>query len=111
MTEDILERISAARVLETFREESSLDYSPSIYTMTQDGEPISDWLFESQVDPKDVGLMDKLLDKVFDDLAINITQKKSTPRPSSLLSRCKDWVTTLVLALGFTAATSRTTTD
>ncbi|HBB9998368.1 M16 family metallopeptidase [Vibrio parahaemolyticus] len=74
--EDILERISAARVLETFREESSLDYSPSIYTMTQDGEPISDWLFESQVDPKDVGLMDKLLDKVFDDLAINITQKE-----------------------------------
>ncbi|WP_232105187.1 hypothetical protein [Vibrio parahaemolyticus] len=54
MIEDILERISAARVLETFREESSLDYSPSIYTMTQDGEPISDWLFESQVDPKDV---------------------------------------------------------
>ncbi|TOM92881.1 hypothetical protein CGH67_28170, partial [Vibrio parahaemolyticus] len=27
-------------------------------------------------DPKDVGLMDKLLDKVFDDLAINITQKE-----------------------------------
>ena len=33
--EDILQRISNARVLDIVREESSLDYSPNIYTVTE----------------------------------------------------------------------------
>ncbi|EOX4827051.1 M16 family metallopeptidase [Vibrio alginolyticus] len=74
--EDILQRISNARVLDIVREESSLDYSPSIYTMTQDREPISDWLLESQVEPEDVALLESKLGKVFDGLASNITQKE-----------------------------------
>lgn len=74
--EDILQRISNARVLDIVREESSLDYSPNIYTVTQDREPISDWLLESQVEPEDVAVLDSKLGKMFDDLASNITQKE-----------------------------------
>ena len=76
MVVDILQRISAARVLDQLREDLSLDYSPSIYPMIQDREQVSDWIFESQVDPKDVAVMDSQLNKIFDDLAKNITQQE-----------------------------------
>ncbi len=76
MIVDILQRISAARVVNQFREQLSLDYSPSIYPMLQDREQVSHWFFESQVDPKDVAIMDSQVDKMFDELAVNITQKE-----------------------------------
>ena len=76
MVVDILQRISAGRVMAQLREDLSLDYSPSIYPMIQDREQVSDWIFESQVDPKDVAIMDSQLNKIFDDLAKNITQKE-----------------------------------
>ncbi|MBR9786858.1 MAG: insulinase family protein [Vibrionaceae bacterium] len=76
MVVDILQRISTARILDQLREDLSLDYNPSIYPMIQDREQVSDWIFESQVDPKDVAIMDSQLNKIFDDLAENITQQE-----------------------------------
>ncbi len=76
MVVDILHRISSARVLEQLREELSLDYNPSVYPMIQDRERVSHWFFESQVDPKDVVVMDSQLNKVFDGLAVNISQQE-----------------------------------
>ncbi len=76
MIVDILHRISSARVLDQLREELSLDYNPSVYPMIQDRERVSHWFFESQVDPKDVAIMDSQLNKVFDGLAVNISQEE-----------------------------------
>ncbi len=76
MIVDILQRISTARLLDQLREELSLDYNPSIYPMIQDREQVSDWIFESQVDPKDVAIMDRQLNKIFDELAKNINQQE-----------------------------------
>ncbi|BDR15338.1 M16 family metallopeptidase [Vibrio sp. STUT-A11] len=76
MIVDILQRISTARILDQLREELSLDYNPSIYPMIQDREQVSDWIFESQVDPKDVAIMDSQLNKIFDELAKNINQQE-----------------------------------
>ncbi len=76
MVVDILQRISAARVMEQLREELSLDYNPSIYPMIQDRERVSDWFFEAQVDPKDVAIMDRQLNQIFNALADNITQRE-----------------------------------
>lgn len=72
--EDMLQRISLARVLTQLREEASLDYSPAVYAMMQDQERVSDWFFESQIDPKDVKLMDQQIAQVIADLAQNIHQ-------------------------------------
>ncbi|WP_321285069.1 insulinase family protein [uncultured Vibrio sp.] len=76
MIVDILQRISTARILDQLREKLSLDYNPSIYPMIQDREQVSDWIFESQVDPKDVAIMDSQLNKIFDELAKNINQQE-----------------------------------
>jgi zinc protease len=76
MIVDILQRISTARIMDQLREELSLDYNPSIYPMIQDRERVSDWFFESQVDPKDVVIMDRRLNLIFNDLAENITQEE-----------------------------------
>lgn len=76
MIVDILQRISTARIMGHLREELSLDYNPSISPMIQDRERVSDWIFESQVDPKDVAMMDRQLNTIFDQLAENITQKE-----------------------------------
>ncbi len=76
MIVDILQRISAARVMEQLREELSLDYNPTIYPIIQDRERVSYWFFESLVDPKDVAIMDNQLNKIFAGLAANITQKE-----------------------------------
>ena len=76
MVVDILQRVSTARILDQLREELSLDYNPTIYPMIQDREQVSDWIFESQVDPKDVATMDSQLNQIFDDLADNITQQE-----------------------------------
>ncbi len=76
MIVDILQRISAARVLQQLREELSLDYNPTVYPIIQDRERVSDWFVELQVDPKDVAIVDSQLDKIFDGLAVNITQNE-----------------------------------
>ncbi|MFM2593306.1 insulinase family protein [Vibrio harveyi] len=87
---DILQRIAAARVTDQLREEASLDYSPSIYPITQDEEMVSDWFFESQIDPKDVSKMDAQLGKIIDDLATNITQKEVDIAKKQLVVAMKD---------------------
>ncbi len=74
--EDMLQRISLARVLTQLREEASLDYSPAVYPMMQDQETVSDWFFESQIAPKDAKLMDQQIDQVIAELAENITQEE-----------------------------------
>ena len=90
IVEDMLQRIAAARVTEQLREDASLDYSPSIYPITQDREMVSDWFLESQIDPKDVSKMDAQLDKVFDELAKNITQKEVDTAAKQLAVAMKD---------------------
>lgn len=87
---DILQRIAAARVTDQLREEASLDYSPSIYPITQDEEMVSDWFFESQIDPKDVSKMDAQLGNIIDDLATNITQKEVDIAKKQLVVAMKD---------------------
>ncbi|EGR0752591.1 insulinase family protein, partial [Vibrio vulnificus] len=74
--EDMLQRISLARVLTQLREEASLDYSPAVYPMMQDQETVSDWFFESQIAPKDAKLMDQQIEQVIAELAKNITQEE-----------------------------------
>ncbi len=76
MIVDILQRISAARVLEQLREELGLDYNPTVYPIIQDRERVSYWFFESLVDPEDVAIMDRQLNRIFDELAVNITQEE-----------------------------------
>lgn len=88
--EDMLQRIAAARVTDQLREEASLDYSPSIYPITQDREQVSDWFFESQIDPRDVSKMDVQLDKIFDALAKNITQQEVDIAAKQLSVSMKD---------------------
>lgn len=90
VVEDMLQRIAAARVTAQLREEASLDYSPGIYPITQDREQVSDWFFESQIDPKDVDKMDAQLDKIFDGLAKNITQKEVDTAAKQLAVSMKD---------------------
>ncbi len=88
--EDMLQRIAAARVTDQLREEASLDNSPSIYPITQDREQVSDWFFESQIDPRDVSKMDAQLDKIFDALAKNITQQEVDIAAKQLSVSMKD---------------------
>ncbi|NVC64329.1 insulinase family protein [Vibrio sp. 05-20-BW147] len=74
--EDMLQRIASARILDQVREKASLDYNPAVYPVMQDQETVSDWVFESQIAPKDAKLMGQQVEQVMAELAENITQEE-----------------------------------
>ncbi|MGR5210824.1 M16 family metallopeptidase [Vibrio rotiferianus] len=88
--EDLLQRISATRVLNRLREDASLDYNPAVYSVIHDRETVSDWFFEAQVDPKDVSKVDHLFAEIIDELAADITQDELDTAAKQLANDMKD---------------------
>ncbi|KLV04642.1 peptidase M16 [Photobacterium aquae] len=87
--EDLLSRISTARILSLVREDAGLDYQPNIYPAMKDSENDAIWCIEAQLAPTDVAKIDAQIGKLTDGLIHTITQQEVDTASKQILADIK----------------------
>ncbi len=82
--DDMLQRISSARLYRHIREKHGFDYASKIFPVAADGETISDWMIEMNVASKNVAIVEKELEQFVAGLSTSLTQQEVTTAAKQL---------------------------